>query len=320
MRSAETTASGRRESMMCGGRRVKRPQTWTRFAALVVGALVVATTVIVPATADSAEAAPVTGFKPGNIISDANFYNGGAMTQPQVQKFLEQRVPRCTIGDSGRKAGSKWGNTTIASKCLRNFEMTTKSRPANAYCKAYNGRKESASQIIAKVGQACGISQEVLLVMLEKEQSLVTDTWPTVRQFDVAMGYACPDSGPGGTANCDPSQTGFYQQVYRAAWQFKVYRAHPNNYRYKQGQNNQIQWHPNTSCGTSTVRIENWATAGLYIYTPYRPNQAALDAGWGTGNSCSSYGNRNFFNFYKTWFGDPHRNPNPPKHYVGREL
>jgi hypothetical protein len=27
--------------------------------------------------------------------------------------------------------------------------MTTKSRPANAYCKAYNGRKESASQIIA---------------------------------------------------------------------------------------------------------------------------------------------------------------------------
>lgn len=135
---------------------MKRPQTWTRLAALVVGALVLATTVIVPATADSAEAAPVTGFKPGNIISDANFYNGGAMTQPEVQKFLEQRVPRCTIGDSGRKAGSKWGNTTIASKCLRNFEMTTKSRPANAYCKAYNGRKESASQIIAKVARPAG--------------------------------------------------------------------------------------------------------------------------------------------------------------------
>ncbi|MBO2988395.1 LGFP repeat-containing protein [Leucobacter tardus] len=182
--------------------------------------------------------------------------------------------------------------------------MKTQTRAANAYCKAYRGSvSESAAAIIAKVGQACGISPKVLLVMLEKEQSLVTDTWPTVRQFDVAMGYACPDSGPGGSANCDPSQTGFYQQVYRAAWQFKVYRAHPNNYNYKPFQNNRIQWHPNTSCGTSTVRIENWATAALYIYTPYRPNQAALDAGWGTGNSCSSYGNRNFYNFYKTWFG-----------------
>jgi hypothetical protein len=51
------------------------------------------------------------------------------------------------------------------------------------------------------------------------------------------------------------------------------------------------------------VRIQNQATAALYIYTPYRPNQAALNAGWGTGDSCSSYGNRNFYNFYTLWFG-----------------
>ncbi|WP_084767303.1 LGFP repeat-containing protein [Leucobacter komagatae] len=119
------------------------------------------------------------------------------------------------------------------------------------------------------------------------------------------MGYACPDSGPGGTANCDPTQGGFFQQVYRAAWQLKVYRAFPNSYNYKPFQNNTIQWHPNASCGTSSVRIENWATAALYIYTPYRPNQAALNAGWGTGDGCSSYGNRNFYNYYRAWFGTP---------------
>ncbi len=284
---------------------------WSGARAAMMGAfaaIVFATAMLVPGLgASPAQAANVTdGFNPGNIVSDANFYDGRALETGQVQSFLDQRVPRCTIGDPGRQAGMVWGNTRIASKCLRNFSMNTQSRPSNAYCAAYAGRNgESAAQIITKVGQACGISQRVLLIMLEKEQSLVTDTWPTVRQFDVAMGYACPDSGPGNSANCDPTQTGFFQQVYRAAWQLKVYRANPNSYNYKPFQNNRIQWHPNAGCGTSNVYIENWATAALYIYTPYRPNQAALNAGWGTGDSCSSYGNRNFHNFYKTWFGDP---------------
>src|SRR5690606_24086380 len=44
------------------------------------------------------------------------------------------------------------------------------------------------------------------------------------------------------------------------------------------------------------------ATANLYIYTPYRPNVAALAAGYGSGDSCSTYGNRNFYNFYVDWF------------------
>ncbi|GAA2188517.1 hypothetical protein GCM10009786_17940 [Leucobacter alluvii] len=284
---------------------------WEGVRAAMLGALTIialAAAMIVPGVgASPAQAANVTdGFSPGNIVSDANFYDGRALDAGQIQTFLNQRVPRCTIGDPGRTAGMKWGETRIASQCLRNFSMNTQSRPANAYCAAYSGRSgESAAEIIAKVGQACGISQRVLLIMLEKEQSLVTDSWPTVRQFDVAMGYACPDSGPGNSANCDPTQTGFFQQVYRAAWQLKVYRANPNSYNYKPFQNNRIQWHPNAGCGTSNVYIENWATAALYIYTPYRPNQAALNAGWGTGDGCSSYGNRNFHNFYKTWFGDP---------------
>jgi len=251
-----------------------------------------------------AQAAPVVGFNAANIISDSLFYNGNAMSASEVQSFLNARVTRCTIGDPGRAAGSAWGNTKIASKCLRNFTVSTTSKAANEYCAAYAGVSgETSAQIIAKVGKACGISQKVLLVMLEKEQSLVQDTWPTVRQFDVAMGYACPDSGPNNSANCNSEYFGFFNQVYRAAWQLKRYKALPNNYRYKPFQSNSIQWHPNTGCGTSNVTIANYATAALYIYTPYRPNQAALNAGWGTGNSCSSYGNRNFYLFYTGWFG-----------------
>ncbi|QIM15869.1 hypothetical protein G7067_04675 [Leucobacter insecticola] len=257
-----------------------------------------------PSAATPANAAPVTGFDPGNIIDDAVFYDGYAWDAGQIQSFLNQQVPRCTINDPGRGQWTWVGNNMVSSVCLKDAQFTTATRAANAYCKAYaGGTNESAATVIAKVSRACGISPKVLLVMLEKEQSLVTDSWPFIRQYEFAMGYACPDSGPNNSANCDPSQQGFPMQVYRAAWQLQVYKAHPASYRYRPFQTNAIQWHPNVGCGTSQVYISNWATAALYIYTPYRPNQAALNAGWGTGDSCSSYGNRNFFNFYTSWFG-----------------
>ncbi len=275
-----------------------------RKVLVIFAAAAVALTVVAAPHVEEAAAVSASDFNAGNIISDSLFYDGTAMTSTQINSFLKQQVPRCTIGDSGRVAGSEYGNTQIAQTCLLGHRSTTKTKPANAYCKSYTGAsRETAAKIISKVGRACGISQKVLLIMLEKEQSLVTDTWPTSRQFNVAMGYGCPDTGPNWSANCDPGYYGFFNQVYHAAWQLKVYKANPSNYNYKAFQANRIQWHPNTGCGTSTVNIANYATAALYIYTPYRPNAAALNAGWGTGDDCSSYGNRNFFLFYKSWFG-----------------
>ena len=285
--------------------KLRQPGSSSWRALLTVGALIILGVAGAITPAPSANALSAQEFEPGNIISDEFFYDGFAFAAAQTQEFLNARMPRCTIGDPGREAGIPLGSTQIASQCLRDFKMNTQTRAASAYCGAYlGGSQESAAQIIAKVGAACGISPKVLLVMLEKEQSLVTDSWPTQRQFDVAMGYACPDSGPNNSANCDLSQTGFFQQVYRAAWQLQVYKAFPGSYRYKPFQTNQIQWHPNQACGTSQVHIQNWATAALYIYTPYRPNQAALNAGWGIGDACSSYGNRNFFLLYNSWFGN----------------
>ena len=51
--------------------------------------------------------------------------------------------------------------------------------------------------------------------------------------------------------------------------------------------------------------LANAATAALYYYTPYQPNAAALANLYGTGDSCSAYGNRNFWRLYRDWFGDP---------------
>lgn len=259
------------------------------------------------ASARSASGLPSAGFNAGYIISNANMYDGSSMTATQIQAFLNTQVPRCTIGDPGREAGAPWGSTKIASKCLKNMKAKTQNRPANAYCKAYTGSSsESAAQIIAKVGRACGISPKVLLVRLQLEQSLVMDTWPTVRQFSFAMGWNCPDSGPGNSANCNNGAAGFLDQVYGSAWQVKRYKALPNEYRYKAKQTNTIQWHPNPGCGTSNVYIANAATAALYIYTPYRPNQAALNAGWSAAaDGCATYGNRNFYQYYRAWFGAP---------------
>jgi hypothetical protein len=53
------------------------------------------------------------------------------------------------------------------------------------------------------------------------------------------------------------------------------------------------------------VRIRNQATANLYNYTPYQPNEAALASLYGDGDECSAFGNRNFWRIFTDWFGDP---------------
>lgn len=259
----------------------------------------------------SAASSMTDGFRAGYIISDANFYRRNAMTVAQIQTLLNQKIQdgRCTIGAPGRLPGTPAMGSTVAAACLKDMRFTSNSRPADAYCNAYSGKSgESAAEIIYKVSAACGISAQALLVMLDKEQSLVSDNWPVVKQYERAMGYGCPDSGPGGSANCDAQYYGFFNQVYLGARQFQRYRALPDQYKHKPFKTNNILFKPigqAPQCGTSPVYIQNYATAGLYNYTPYQPDQAALNAGLGLGGDCSSYGNRNFFVYYKQWFGTP---------------
>lgn len=236
-------------------------------------------------TADEPAAAAVASdFNAGDIISDALFFDGAALTASEVQATLSAKVPSCRSGYT----------------CLKDYRQTTTTRAAVAgRCDAYTGASnELASVIIAKVGAACGISQKALLVLLEKEQGLVSDTWPDSTQYQKATGYACPD-----TAACDSTYLGFFNQVYNAALQFKRYAANPTGWNHVAGRVNAIRYSPSASCGSSNVFIQNQATAGLYNYTPYQPNGAALANLYGTGDGCSAYGNRNFWRIYTDWFG-----------------
>ena len=105
--------------------------------------------------------------------------------------------------------------------------------------------------------------------------------------------------------NCDAKYAGFFNQVYGAAKRYQYYVRHESQYAYHAGALNYVRYNPNAGCGGSDVYIENKATALLYIYTPYQPNEAALKAGAGEGDACSTYGNRNFAIIYNSMFGNP---------------
>lgn len=226
----------------------------------------------------------------GNLVSDAQFFNPNAMTQAQVQSFLNAEVPTCRTGYT----------------CLKSYTTSSENRTADVMCPSgYTAAAgETAAAIIAKVGKSCGISQRVLLALLQKEQSLVTDDWPSATQYAFATGYACPDD-PG--VGCDPDTTGFFAQVYGAAWQFKRYGnpAGTSNYFtwFPVGKVTNISYSPNAGCGSAPVAIWNKATAALYYYTPYQPNAAAMKDFFGNGDRCSEVGNRNFWGVYSEWFG-----------------
>ncbi|MFD0782107.1 hypothetical protein ACFQZV_12465 [Microbacterium koreense] len=241
---------------------------------------------------DIAQMADLSLFRPGNIISDAVFFNKNTMTESQIQAFLQTQVPSCRSGYT----------------CLKDWYDTSRTTSADAMCGAYSGGvRERASRIIYKVAQACGINPQVILATLQKEQGLVTHVWPSTWRYTIAMGQGCPD-----TAACDTRYYGFFNQVFGAAWQFKRYANPPGTSQYftwyAPGKTWNVRWHPNASCGSSPVYIENQATANLYYYTPYQPNAAAIRAYSGTGDACSSYGNRNFYRYFVDWFGSTHGN------------
>lgn len=241
----------------------------------------------VAAPAPAAQATDGRDFDPGLIISDTAFYDDGTMSAGQIQQFLDARGNGCLAGEM---------------PCLKDYRETTRAWAAEpGLCAGYQpASNEPAAVILRKVAASCGINPRVLLVLLEKENSLVTRTRPAKRNYDAATGFGCPDTAP-----CNTEYYGFFNQVYRAARQYKVYAANPTRYNYRAGRGNNILYNPNTACGSSSVYIRNQATAGLYIYTPYQPNAAALYNLYGTGDACSAYGNRNFWRLFSDWFGDP---------------
>jgi len=164
-------------------------------------------------------------FNRNFIISDAELFDIDSMNKADIQKFLELK------------------NSTLA-------DFVTKD---------VNGIDRSAAEIIYNAAQTYGINPKFILVMLQKEQSIIEDPNPSAKQYDWAMGYAICDS----CSMNDPALLlfkGFGAQVDRAIARIKWYGD--NSQYFKQiGQEYEIDGH--------IVIPANRATANLYNYTPH---------------------------------------------------
>jgi hypothetical protein len=216
-------------------------------------------------------------FNPNKIISDDEFFDYNSMNTQDIQGFLQSK------------------NSYLANYITTNAYGTTESAAEIIYDASNNnydcyGVTLSASPTEMERQQKCKkittVNPKVLLVLLQKEESLIEDPSPSQTHLDWATGYGIFD----GMLTCNPfdkcyKYKGFGKQVNSAALQFLAYVNEQDNYTYKAGQiytiSNTSDPYCTTQNQTMTVIPENRATAALYNYTPHVFN----------GN----------YNFYKLW-------------------
>lgn len=249
-----------------------------------------------PSKASAAEQV-LKGFDPNKIIEDSVFSNSKVFGGSDgIQKFLESK-------------NSPLANTSadFLSKLKEPSSSEAKSGLDDPHPNLE--RLRTAAELIWDASQASGLNPQVILVTLNKEQSLITGHQNSTpekfqRALDFSMGFGCPDSQP-----CGEIYRGFYSQL------FGGYDTENNRYL---GAAHSLMKSFNTPGGRGpvfngsvakvgdtitlpntmgsfdgiaseqSVRIGNLATAALYRYTPHVFN-----------------GNYNFWRFFNMWFRYP---------------
>ncbi|WP_394215516.1 S-layer homology domain-containing protein [Brachybacterium vulturis] len=267
-----------------------------RRLGLVLLALLMVAAALTAAPSARAEDPPpgLGGFSANYLITETMMWNSGYLTRAEVDDVLEDRGARCVDGTDG-------------APCLKNLRADTPERPATDYCAAIPAVSDAtAARIITDVALACDVNPAVLIVMLQKEQGLITTRDATQKQLDEALGFRCPDF-----EGCAEEYKGFTHQIYHAASRLQEYGDPDKHFTYQAGGTYDIQYSPYPFCGYGEVQIANRATAALYNYTPFTPTQATLDAGAAAvpDDVCATYGNRNFFRTFSLWFESPTGTP-----------
>ncbi len=190
-------------------------------------------------------------FNPHYIISDEEITNSSAMSLTEVQNFIKAK-------------GGYLANYLV--------DVDVINEPF---------RQMMAADFIYERALQNGVNPKFILVLLQKEQSLITNQTPSQRDLDFATGYGCPDSG-----SCSERWRGFAKQVNSASLQFRDYIDNPQSYRYQVGQTYTfVDNRYNVGQVTTVVTPMNKATAALYNYTPHVYN-----------------GNYNFWKLWHEWF------------------
>ena len=189
-------------------------------------------------------------FDPDYIIGDRDLTNKDAMGLGDIQSFLVD------------KGG------TLGAYVTQDLD----------------GKTKRASDIIHRVAEAFLISPKFILVMLQKEQSLVTDPSPVQGQFDWATGYAVCDSCNVNSAGVSRFR-GFAKQIDSMAQQFRL------GYLPDLEENGKTQTGiaPGKTATIDSIEVTpiNDATAAMYTYTPHIE------------------GNQNAWRIWNDWFSHP---------------
>lgn len=184
-------------------------------------------------------------FDRNYILSDFELFNYKAMTLEEIQEFLE------------RQTGTLANYSTID----------------------YDGKTRSAAEIIYNASQKYYINPQYLIVLLQREQSLIENPNPTDYNYRWATGFArCDDCNPE-----DPRIAifgGFAKQVDRAAWRNRYYVEHPEEFS--------LQLNKTYYIDGQQVTPHNQATLNLYLYTPH------------------IHGNYNFWKLWQRYFVKPY--------------
>lgn len=264
-------------------------------------------------------------FTKSKLISDDIFSQDGSMSNSQINSFLNKFSKSCISPNSGFKAKKPTGYS-----------------PSGGF---KYGSYVTAGTVIASAAKAYDINPRVLIVTLEKEQSLVTGRNSSTycndgnHKYAAAMGYGCPDGGSkysytnislyqrngstktktGPTCVNAKEKAGFTQQVIRGAWLLKF---------------GQQKSKGNTSWGIVKTNWDNSDDIGTYYGGPmtrgnfkrcgscntvYYDGYRTIDGQsvlMSTGGTAALYwytphfhGNQLFVNLYESWFGSTKSKP-----------
>ena len=247
-------------------------------------------------------------FDPNNLIADERFADiatlGGA---EGIQKFLESK--RSVLANT---------SADFVARLREPADVNLKSRLPDP--RPNLGRLRTAAELIYDASTSSGLNSQVVLVTLQKEQTLITGTFSDAalqRALDRSLGFGCPDEG-----GCSDIFLGFYHQLFgnfdsedtryigmpaslMRSFNFesggvRVGRgpltdasgnAFGNGNRTRTARRGDVivlentQGPPNNAPATQSVTLTNFATTALYRYTPHVYN-----------------GNFNFHKFFTQWF------------------
>ena len=182
---------------------------------------------------------------PERLISDVQMTNTNAMTKTQLNEFL------------------------------------TRGALSTYKTKNVSGEYKSASDIILDAAMQFQLNPQLLLALLQREQSLIEDPTPSQNQLDWAMGYAVCDSCSKSDGSIQKFR-GFGNQVHYAAARLRD--SYLSDLTQKGKTSSGIG--PGIPVMIDGVQIipSNLATASLYTYTPHL------------------HGNLNLMRIWNRWF------------------